>query len=156
MSSTRPHRPSFSQKEQYLVNVISAQTYNFVGHTFIWCIAHKSSLFVYLQIKKQDQPTFPLLIDFPASAGGESLNVLKEIGTHYNMFGVLLLNDKTGATISALEQQHQCRATAINYEILQQWIRGSGKKPVTWETLVKVLRQIELNTLADKIESSLS
>ena len=81
---------------------------------------------------------------------------MKEIGTHYNMFGVLLLNDESGATISALEQQHQNRATSINFEILQQWIRGSGGKPVTWETLVKVLRQIELNILADKIESFLS
>ena len=81
---------------------------------------------------------------------------MKEIGTHYNMFGVLLLSDESGATISALEQQHQSRATSINFEILQQWLEGSGKRPVTWETLVKVLRQIELNILADKIESSLS
>ena len=123
---------------------------------FIWCIAHKSSLCVYLQIKKQDQPTLPQLIDFPTSADGEGLNITKEIGADYNMFGVLLLNDKCGATISALERQHQNRATSINLEILQQWIRGSGRKPVTWETLVKVLRQIELNILADKIESSLS
>ena len=81
---------------------------------------------------------------------------MKEIGTHYNMFGVLLLNDKSGATISALERQHQSRATSINFEILQQWLQGSGEKPVTWETLVKVLRKIELHILADKIESSLS
>ena len=124
-----------------------------MGHTFVWCVA---SLFVHIQIKKQDQPTLPQLIDFPPSADGEGLNITKEIGTDYNMFGVLLLNDKSGATISALERQHHSRATSINYEILQQWIRGSGKMPVTWETLVKVLRQIELNTLADKIESSLS
>ena len=81
---------------------------------------------------------------------------MKEIGTYYNMFGVLLLNDKSGAIISALEQQHHSRATAVNFEILQQWIQGSGIQPVTWETLVKVLRKSKLNTLADKIESSLS
>ena len=114
------------------------------------------SLFVYLQIKKQDQPTFPQLIDFPTSAGGEGLNIIKEIGIHYNMLGVFLLNDKNGATILALKQQHHSRATSINFEILQQWIQGSGEKPVTWETLVKVLRKIKLHTLADKIESSLS
>ena len=72
------------------------------------------------------------------------------------MFGVLLLNDKSGAIISALERQHRSRATSINFDILRQWIQGSGKQPVTWETLVKVLRRIELNILADKIESSLS
>ena len=94
--------------------------------------------------------------NFPASADGEGLNITKEIGIHYNMFGVLLLNDGTGATISALERQHHSRATSINFENLQQWIQGSEKKPVTWETLITVLRQIELNTLADKIESSLS
>ena len=120
----------------------------------LYSVLHIKYLPLYSQIRKQDQPTLPLLIDFPSSRG-RGLNVTQEIGVHYKQFGLLLLNDRSGATITAIEHQCHHRAAAINCEILQQWLQGSGKQPVTWETLVKVLKQVELNTLASKIESSL-
>ena len=44
-------------------------------------------------------------------------------------------------------------AEQINTEILQKWLTGSGKKPVSWATLVEVLRDIELSALAGDIET---
>ena len=41
----------------------------------------------------------------------------------------------------------------ISIEILQEWLTGRGKKPVTWSTLVEVLHDIELSTLAGDIEA---
>ena len=41
----------------------------------------------------------------------------------------------------------------INIEILQEWVTGRGKQPVTWTTLVEVLRDIELSVLAAEIEA---
>ena len=66
-------------------------------------------------------------------------------------FGPLLLEDSTGARVTNLENQHQRNAERINQEILREWLTGSGKKPVTWATLVEVLREIKLSTLADDI-----
>ena len=43
---------------------------------------------------------------------------------------------------------------AIVTSIYKRWISGIGRKPVTWQTLVGVLRDIELNSLADTIEHS--
>ena len=43
----------------------------------------------------------------------------------------------------------------INEDILQRWISGKGLKPFTWDTLVKCLRDTELNTLANEIEEVL-
>ena len=68
-------------------------------------------------------------------------------------FGTCLLDDSTGAKIKNLEHQHQRHAEHINTAILQQWLNGRGKQPVTWATLVEVLRDIELYTLADDIEA---
>ena len=45
------------------------------------------------------------------------------------------------------------KAEEINKEILEQWITGRGKHPVTWKTLTDVLHDIELNTLAEEIEA---
>ena len=44
-------------------------------------------------------------------------------------------------------------AEEINKEILEQWITGRGMHPVTWKILTEVLRDIDLNTLAQEIEA---
>ena len=38
-------------------------------------------------------------------------------------------------------------------EVLQQWITGRGKHPVTWKALIEVLHDIELSALAGEIEA---
>ena len=37
--------------------------------------------------------------------------------------------------------------------ILEEWLEGKGL-PVTWESLVKTLRNIDLSVLADQIQAS--
>ena len=44
-----------------------------------------------------------------------------------------------------------CEQTTM--EILEEWIAGRGKQPVTWNTLTEVLHDIELSTLAKEIEA---
>ena len=39
----------------------------------------------------------------------------------------------------------------IVVSILQEWIAGRGR-PLTWETLIKTLRDCDLNPLADEVE----
>ena len=36
-------------------------------------------------------------------------------------------------------------------KVLQEWIAGRGKFPVSWDTLIEVLRDVDLGTLADDI-----
>ena len=36
-------------------------------------------------------------------------------------------------------------------KVLQEWIAGRGKLPVCWDTLIEVLQDIDLGTLADDI-----
>ena len=79
------------------------------------------------------------------------INIPQEIGTKCNEFGIFLLEDETGARIQNIASKHMKDPEAINMDVLQQWIEGRGKQPVTWETLVEVLRDIELNTLAGDI-----
>ena len=46
--------------------------------------------------------------------------------------------------MQALEMEHLRNAERINMAILQRWLLGMGVKPVTWSTLVDVLRTIEI------------
>ena len=77
-----------------------------------------------------------------------------EIATKYVEFGTFLLDDRNGSRVEIMEHKHSKDAKSINTEILQEWLHGRGKQPVTWQTLVEVLRDIELTTLSDDISTS--
>ena len=80
------------------------------------------------------------------------INIPQEIGTNYSQFGIFLLNDPNGTRVHNIKHKHREDAEQINTEILQEWATGRGKKPVSWETLTTVLRDIELGILASEIE----
>ena len=70
------------------------------------------------------------------------------------MFGVLLLNDESGAEVNAIVKEHRGNAADINFEILSRWIEGKGQ-PLSWDTLINVLQHIGLETLASDIKDGL-
>ena len=91
-------------------------------------------------------------MSFPGKS--ENINIPQEIGTKYRMFGILLLEDKTAAEVAAIVKEHRENATDINLEILRLWIGGKGK-PLSWNTLISVLKDIGLGTLASDIQDGL-
>ena len=90
----------------------------------------------------------PELLSFSA----EKLNIAIKVGVEYWKFGIFLLNDTNGDIVTALEMEHRGNAERINVAIFQLWLQGKGIKPVTWSTLIEVLRKIGLCALANKIE----
>ncbi len=91
----------------------------------------------------------PEFLKFPSAHG--SINIPQKISTSFRRFGVFLLDDDTGSRVEALIHHHREDAEAINMAILREWLQGRGRQPVTWETLVDVLRDSNLNTLANDI-----
>ncbi len=98
-------------------------------------------------------PRLPELLRFDGRHA--TINIPQQISIKFKKFGVFLLNDATGARVDALVHQHREDAEAINQAVLQEWLQGMGKQPVTWRTLVDVLRDCQLNTLADDISEQL-
>lgn len=101
----------------------------------------------------QQQPDLIELTNFKTTCG--SINVTEQIGVKYKTFGIQLLQDATGAVTDVIERQCLLNAADINTKIIQRWIMGQGKKPITWSTLIDVLRDIQLSELADEIELNL-
>ena len=91
------------------------------------------------------------LLNFPGKSG--NISIPQQVGTKYFMFGVLLLDDKTGTEVNAIVTQYRGDAEQINSEILRLWIGGKGK-PLSWNALIDVLKAIGLNNLADNIPGS--
>ena len=98
-----------------------------------------------------DRPTLIECIWFRAK--GRRINIPQEIGVQYHQFGLSLLEDGAMARVNSIAHKHRNDVEQINSEIIQQWIAGRGKRPVTWETLTEVLHDSELTTLAGEIEA---
>ena len=103
-------------------------------------------------IPPSTKPTLPELMRFSCT-DRRVINIPMEIGTEYVQFGIFLLDDLNGARVKSMAHHHLNKAKQINTEILQEWLTGRGKKPVTWTTLVEVLHDIELSALAGEIEA---
>lgn len=95
-------------------------------------------------------PTIPNLLNF--KCGDAHINIPREIGCNYLTFGALLLQDSTITHILDLVQQCQNNGEQINVRILNEWLEGKGLRPATWTTLVKVIRDIGMGELANKLE----
>ena len=80
------------------------------------------------------------------------INIPQEISTKCREFGYLLLEDSTGARVRNISQVHRDNPEQINLDILEQWLEGKGKQPVTWKTLIEVLCDVVLTTLASDIQ----
>ena len=93
------------------------------------------------------------LISFPMA--GSRVDLAERVGTHYFKFGVLLLQDNNGDVVSAFEKELGRNASEINQAILRRWLQGKGRQPVTWDTLLAVLQDIGLNSLAKQVKETL-
>ena len=98
-----------------------------------------------------EQPTLIELVRFRGRK--RRINIPQEISTKYLQFGVLLLEDTNGTRVRNMEHKHQRDAELINMEILQEWVSGRGRQPVSWATLTEVLQDVELSELASDIEA---
>ena len=119
-----------------------------VGVTVLFCIPTAFNFGLSLS----SNVTLPKLLKF-IRADGKVVNIPEEIATNYVQFGAFLLDDEKGVRVNNIAHRSPNDAERINTEILKEWLIGRGKKPVTWATLVDVLHDIKLSTLARDIET---
>lgn len=93
--------------------------------------------------------TLPILLNFPGKE--PCINLAEMIGTNSD-FGTLILEDEWGNKCDAIKAENN-RVADINREVLRRWLQGEGRQPVKWSTLVKTLRDCNLNVLAQKIQA---
>ena len=110
------------------------------------CDVHAHTLLLYID----EVPTLRELLCFPIMHG-RKVNLVEKIGPDYFMFGILLLEDDDGGQIVAFEKEQMKNAVDICRQIFMWWLKGKGKQPVTWSTLVTVLQEMDLNQLAKNI-----
>ena len=78
------------------------------------------------------------------------LGVPERAGVHCTIFGTLLLDDTAGCRVKNIEESNKGDPELIVINILRYWLTREPT-PVTWENLIKTLRESGLNTLAEDI-----
>ena len=109
-------------------------------------------LYLFVPLTPGTKPALQELLQFTCN-DGRVVSIPVKIGTKYDKFGIFLLNDSDGSLVDIIAHNNSNDAEQINQKIILKWLNGGGKKPVTWATLVEVLRDIELSTLAGDIET---
>ena len=96
-------------------------------------------------ILSDDFPEMHQLYNFPGigDIGGQIQN--------YVVFGSCLLKDKSGVKVGIAAVNNQGNVGSTNDNIFNQFLIGSGKRPVTWRSFIECLEQAGLNMLVEDI-----
>lgn len=124
----------------------------------LWCksyaYTHSRSVFLCHPAVYQP-PTFKEL-QCLRDIHGNGINIIQMIAPHYLEFGVYLLRDTRRLfIIHTIERDHPMNPEEITLRILQRWMEGMGRGPITWATLIDVLREINHERLAFEIKKAL-
>lgn len=112
---------------------------------------HKYSLYI------GAEPTLKMLMSFPTLVEGmrKNLDIIQKTSLSYVKLGTFLLEDDNCDIVDSLKEKFQGDPVNITHAVYKRWISGTGRKPLTWQTLVDVLAEIELCSVADEIKRRL-
>ena len=85
----------------------------------------------------------------------KSLKIIQKTSSRYNELAMHLLNDDNCDIVDSLKEKCRGDPEEIVRAVYKKWINGAGRQPATWQILVGVLKEIELNSLTDEIETAL-
>ena len=85
---------------------------------------------------------------------GRAFKVVGKVSADWEELALALHFD--GEVIRAVKQSEHFQVKAACRTILQRWLEGEGQQPVTWETLVEALADIEHGTLASDLRRELA
>ena len=91
------------------------------------------------------RPTLPQLMQ---------LKIPEKVGPNYRKFGTFLLQDDTGCVVQSMETNYHHQPEDIVNDILRRWLQKEPT-PVTWDNLVRVLRDCDLQPLAEYIRKTI-
>eukprot|EP00731_Ephydatia_muelleri_P035388 Em0119g1a len=107
--------------------------------------------------QKQGVPTVKLLTDLSILVDGmkKYVSIILRTSNCYTKLAMYLLNDDNCDIVDSLKEKCRGDPVEIVTAVYKKWINGAGRQPVTWQTLLDVLREIEQNSLAEDIETVL-
>ena len=86
---------------------------------------------------------------------GEKVEIIKALAPKWYDFGDYLDFDPTGEKLDQIKAEGQ-EPTVCCRNMFQHWLKGNGRKPATWETLIELLEDFEQPMLVQRIKYALT
>lgn len=83
--------------------------------------------------------------------------VVKRVASKWEDLVIMLELDEQGGRVETIRRdfvQHGVEKCCL--QALRLWLKGEGKKPISWATLLGVLRDIECSAVAKDIQQYLT
>lgn len=81
------------------------------------------------------------------------IHVIPSVATKWYELGVLLLNDTSTSVLDIIKADSKNDTTACCRNMFNKWL--STDKLASWDKLIKILKMIQLNTVASNVEDYL-
>ena len=80
------------------------------------------------------------------------MKIIATIAPDWKDFGIHLDFDEMGRTLDRIAREHQLRSIDCCTTIMREWLEGKGRQPATWATLIDLLKDADINDLAQQLE----
>ena len=82
------------------------------------------------------------------------VNVIKAVAPFWKKFALYLTMD--GNMVEIWETNHVCQVEDAAMKLFRHWLNGNGRKPISWTTLIRALRENDLPMIATEVEEILT
>jgi len=87
---------------------------------------------------------------------GERVKIIETVAKDWREVGCQLNFDRVGNRLDIIEKQKLKDPLACCEAMFQHWLNGNGVKPVTWKTLMDILKDCEHVVLAQQVERAVT
>ena len=85
----------------------------------------------------------------------KKVKIIESVATDWRKIGMLLDFDPVGKRLEIIAETERDKPEECCRSMFQYWLQGNGLQPVTWITLVRVLEDCELNSVALQVKQAL-
>ena len=84
---------------------------------------------------------------------GRVIRIVIEVAAHWEQMARRLGFKEP--EVRTITRNHPCDVESACTDMFEQWLAGEHRKPVTWQTVVDCLKEIDLNVAASDLENIL-
>ena len=111
-------------------------------------------LFLFLTACTDEKPTLSELAALKTPVG-DKIKIIKRLTHMWKSVGDLLNFDSGGSELLAIEDANRGNNEASCRDMFQMWIMGNGVRPCSWGKLIEIIKDCEMEALAEEIEAAL-
>ena len=79
------------------------------------------------------------------------MDIITAITQDWKNFGIYFDFDETGRTLNCIAKDYHYHSIDCCTQMMTEWLEGSGRQPATWATLIDLLKDAEMNDLAQQL-----